>query len=531
MKTKMSTRLISAVLAFCLAISCAFQAFAAESYTATYTEKATKDVYSTILNDANKLIGDAALTGATIQSIYAVVPSLKPVLPDAVKSSFYNGTDAEIFAKLDEFMAANSYTEVSADVLNAYFNENPIVVKDSSDFTAKLKTIVNAVITKNVYSTVVMVIAMGCSMTPSIGDAKMAEFVGSVDNICKALGVNQEKSFYEVLFPGEGVDDEVKRESLVNYFNTIIDALLPNLSQNVVGMLQNVVADENNALLYKGTTTLFTMLSEMIKAVGPMIGMFVPGLDLAPIQQPVDGIKDMLNAFPTVGEGDAKMFDLEGAIAYLVNDVVAPKIAGSRFDVISFGEGGKGALKLDKFNLANLVNAKDETDAFNVIFNYLYNNLNKQANKEVIEPLLPLVPSLAPQVPKDVVDYLTFVLNNTKEDSAFQLYALLRIATGHSSDMSDLAPAETVEPTPVDPETPVDPQTPVDPKPQPKPETNTKPATTKPSAQSDKVKDPKLPNTGLVEDGTSMTMALAGTAALGLVLVAVAAKKRGSYNA
>lgn len=519
MKTKMSTKLISAVLAFCVAISCTFSAFAAESYTATYTEKATKDVYSTILEDANELIGDAALTGATIQSIYAIVPNLKPVLPEAIKADFYKAADADVFAGLDEFMTANAHKDVTPDVLNAYFAENPITVKDSADFTAKLKTVINAIITPNVFSTVVLVVFMGCQMTPSIGEAGIPDFTGYIDGICKALGVEQEKALFEILSSQD--DGNVM---LSAYINNIIDGLLPDLSNNVVGIMQNIADDKNNALLYNSLTNLFNKLSDMIGAFGPMIGMLVPGLDIAPIQKPIDDIKNTINKLPTVGEGDAKRFDYEGTIAYLVNDVLAPQITqGSRFDVISFDKESKGALKLDKFNLANLVSAKDETDAFNVIFNYLYNNLNKAENSSLLSGLIPMIPVVAPQLPKDVVDYLDFVLNNTKEDSVFQLYALLRIATGHSSDMGEVVPAE---PVPVDPEkpVPVDPEKPVDPKPAP----------TKPDTKGDRVNDPKLPNTGLVEEGVSMTtmnMVVVGTAGLALVVLAIVAKKRGLFNA
>lgn len=523
MKTKMSKKLISAVLAFCLVFSCAFQAFAADGYTATYSDKATKNVYSTILEDANDLLSEAALTGATIQSVYAILPNLKPVLPDAIKADFYKTVDADAFAKLDEFMTANSHTDVTVEVLNAYFAENPIELKDSAEFTAKLKNVVSAVMTPNVFSTVVMVLVMGGSMTPSIGEAKMPEFFGCIDNISKVLGAEQEKTLFEILQAQE--DGNVM---LATYINNIIDALIPDVSNNVVGILQNLASKENNILLYKSLTTFFPMLSDMLNTFGPMIGSFVPGLDITPIQKPVEDIKNTLAVLPTVGDGENKMFDYEGSIAYLVNDVVVPQIAGKRMDVISFGEGGNGIVKLDKFNLANLENAKDDTDAFNVIFNYLYNNLNKAETKELLSTVLPMIPSLVPDFPKEVADYLTFLLNNTKDDSAFQLYALLRIATGHSSEMGELTPADPVEPKPVDPENPTDPENPN--KPDTKPvEPDVKPA--EPSAQGDKVSDPKLPNTGLVEDGSSMTMYVMATAALGLVLVLIVAKKRGSFNA
>lgn len=522
MKTKMSTKVISAILAIVLTFSCSIQAFAADGYKATYTEKTTKKVYSTILEDANKLLGDAALTGQTIQSIYAIVPGLKSFIPEANKAAFYKNADSEIFANLDET------AEVTTESLNAYFKENPVVVKDNADFAAKMKKIVNAVVTENVCTTIIFVIAIGGSMTPSIGDAKIGEFVGHIDGAFKALGVEQPISLADIILAGEDVDNATKRQNLVNYINNIIDGILPDVSHNVVGIIKNIADDKNNALLYNSVSKFFPMLLDMVKALEPMIGSFVPGLDLTPIKQPIANIVDAINSLPTVGEGDAKMFDLEGTIAYLVNDVLAAQIAGKRMDIISFGEGGNGVLKFDKFNKSNLVNAEDKTDAFNVIFNYLYNNLNKDANKEVLLNVLPLVPTIAPQVPQDVIDYLTFMLNNSKEDSVFELYALLRIATGNSSDMSELEPAKPVVPEPTDPE-PVEPSEPTDPVEPAEPDTTT--PNTDNDTDTNNNSDVKSPNTGAVEESTSATMYVMITTALGLVFVALVAKKRISNNA
>lgn len=520
MKTKMSTKVISAILAIILTFSCSIQAFAADGYKATYTEKATKKVYSTILEDANKILGNAALTGETIQTIYAIVPELKSFIPEAGTAAFYKKADSEIFANLDE------NTAITVDALNEFFKANPVVVKDNADFAAKMKKIVNAVVTENVCTTVIFVIAIGGSMTPSIGDAKIGEFVGHIDGAFKALGIEQPISLADIILAGENVDNATKRQNLVNYINNIIDAILPDVSNNVVGIVKNIADDKNNALLYNSLSKFFPMLLDMIKALEPMIGSFVPGLDLSPIKQPISDIVNTINALPTVGEGDAKMFDLEGTIAYFVNDVLAAQIAGKRMDVISFGEGGNGIIKLDKFNKSNLVNAEDEVDAFNVIFNYVYNNINKESNKEVLLNVLPLVPAIAPQVPKDVIDYLTFMLNNSKEDSVFELYALLRIATGNSSDMEELEPSKPVVPEPTDPE-PVEPSEPTEPT---DPVEPAEPDTTNPNTDNDtdanNDSDVKSPNTGIIEDSASATVYLVITAALGLIVVAFVAKKR-----
>ncbi|GEM_PF-4002608 len=165
-------------------------------------------------------------------------------------------------------------------------------------------------------------------------------------------------------------------------------------------------------------------------------------------------------------------------------------------------------------NLENLANAEDTTDAFNVIFHYLYTNLNKAENKALITNILPLLPSVAPDVPKEVTDYITYILENTEEDSAFELHALLRVANGH----------ERPEPPkpPVDPENPTDPQQPTNPQKPTEPSEPTIPS------NPDDVETPEIPDTGATEDASSMTaVVIASVALAGLALVLVSIKKRG----
>lgn len=511
MKTKKSMRFMSAFLAFVMVISCAFSAFAAESYKATYTEKASKEVYETVIADANDLISKGAFTGNTVQEMYKLLPSLTSFIPEAKTADYYVAAEPEIFAGLSDYMAAASATDVTAEVLTGYFAENPVTVKDATEFTAKVNKFVEVILTKNMTDTVIMVILLGSSMTPSIGEANVEKFVSSIDGIFGALGVEQEKPLFDIV---SGTAEGEKHTNLQNYFKTIVNAVMPDVAQSLISVLQNVAKDENNIALYSNLTYFMPHLYDMIVALEPMIGMFVPGLDLSPIKTPLEEINNVIKALPTKGEGENTMFDLEGVIAYLINDVLAAQVVGQRFDIISFGADGNGALKFDSMNLENLANAEDTTDAFNVIFHYLYTNLNKAENKALITNILPLLPSVAPDVPKEVTDYITYILENTEEDSVFELHALLRVANGH----------ERPEPPkpPVDPENPTDPQQPTNPQKPTEPSEPTIPS------NPDDVETPEIPDTGATEDASSMTAVVVASVALaGLALVLVSIKKRG----
>lgn len=74
-------RMISAVLAFCMLLSGTVSVFAAEpTYTAKYDWKATKEVYSTIIADADKLLSDAAFNGNAVQEIWRLMPQINELL-------------------------------------------------------------------------------------------------------------------------------------------------------------------------------------------------------------------------------------------------------------------------------------------------------------------------------------------------------------------------------------------------------------------------------------------------------------------
>lgn len=73
--------MISAVLAFCMLLSGTVSVFAAEpTYTAKYDWKAAKEVYSTIIADADKLLSDAAFNRHTVQGIWKLMPQINDLI-------------------------------------------------------------------------------------------------------------------------------------------------------------------------------------------------------------------------------------------------------------------------------------------------------------------------------------------------------------------------------------------------------------------------------------------------------------------
>lgn len=165
---KFKVRMISAVLAFCMLLSGTVSVFAAEpTYTAKYDWKATKEVYSTILADADQLLSDAAFNGNTVQELWKLIPTVgaimpgDTVIPGSSTAQFYVDIDSEIFGNLPQFMGENSYDTVNSEVLTAYFAENPIIVHSSLDFKQALNRFIDTLICPGFWNIIVLVLALG----------------------------------------------------------------------------------------------------------------------------------------------------------------------------------------------------------------------------------------------------------------------------------------------------------------------------------------------------------------------------------
>mgnify|MGYP005935999401 CR=1 FL=1 len=392
---KFKVRMISAVLAFCMLLSGTVSAFAADpTYTAEYDWKAAKEVYSTILADADQLLSDAAFNGNTVQELWKLIPTVgaimpgDTVIPGSSTAQFYVDIDSEIFGNLPQFMGENSYDTVNFEVLTAYFAENPIIVHSSLDFKQALNRFIDTLICPGFWNIIVLVLALG------LGDIEQLKVLTTaIDDICSVMGVQQAETLYVALIDNPNEEDvtiigPVKAEKTATYIKNIVDALIPDTINNVVGMLQNIMSEKNNATLYNAVKTIIDKINTMLDTLVPALGSLGMDIDLSSVQETVAKINGYIGNMPLNEDGS---IEWNGAVEYIVNDVVLPELAGMDLDIIGFGDTTSAIVKLDELNPANLASAADTTDALNVILHYLYNNLNK--NKSALDFVLPLLPA------------------------------------------------------------------------------------------------------------------------------------------
>ena len=511
---------MSAVLAFCMLLSGTVSAFAAEpTYTARYDKKASKEVYSKILDDMDKLLENAAFTGNTMQELWKIVPGLSGVLEGTDSADFY----ADALDHLADYMSENAMESVSAEVLDAYFAENPIIIESPAAFADSLKTFVSTLLTKGsmvmlggtgLYSVLLTVIAFGSD--GGMNEELLDSLFSSLDHICSALGIEQEQTFEEAF---DLIDQSPEApQNVANYVNNIIDALIPNTVDNAIAMIQNVMTPENNALLYKGVSDLFTSLDTVLTNVEPILSGF--GFDLGSIKDIFAKIKDYVVAIPTNDSGEIMWND---AVAYLVNDVVLPELANINLDIIGFGSDTTAFLKFAELNPANLENAADTTDALNVIFHYLYDNL--VANSAMIEfAISSVLPGAGITLPAEVTDLLDSILSaETESDAVWNIYSTLEVALGNEEPVYN-DPDKPADPNPSDPTDPSKPGDDDD-KPSDKPSDTQKPSDTKaPQTAGKNTANPNLPNTG-AQEMTALFVIIPVTAA-GLFLIVAALRKK-----
>lgn len=80
MKTKKSRRLLSLILAVVMAFSAMTATISAQAaYQPTYGEKAPKEDFALLIEDADTLL-NTVLTGDTIEMIWAAMPALSSII-------------------------------------------------------------------------------------------------------------------------------------------------------------------------------------------------------------------------------------------------------------------------------------------------------------------------------------------------------------------------------------------------------------------------------------------------------------------
>lgn len=440
---KVVSLLLAATLT-CSTVVGAATAFAAENadvtYEASYSMTAPKSTYTGMMQDADKLIADAAFTGDTIETLWGIAPALGGTLSNLARIDFYTEGDSELFANLPEYMEAQGATEVTADLLTGYFEAYPCTVESATDFLTRADAFVDTVLAQrgDLYNLLILAISLLAG-----AEERGTPLYQALDDVVTALGIEQPHSLVDICVTGGMPEDAFN-----GYIKNIVHALIPDTAEGLMNVLRNVADPANNAKLYAGLSTALDLLPTYITNIqnNPLVGMFAPGLDLSGVIGPIEQVRDIVASLPAttvVVDGEAvTAFDINGILDYVVNDVLVPMVAQQLgadvvatieqvlvdlgledLKLVSF-DGSKAVLKFDAVNTANLANAADAEDALNVILHYLYTNMNKTQNKLVLSAVNGIA-SLVNVLPAEVSTILNAVLKQSEPDAVATIAAML----------------------------------------------------------------------------------------------------------
>lgn len=522
MKTKKRTRLISLFLAVVMAVSALTASLSAQAaYKPTYGEKATEEDFALMIEDVNTILNDMALTGDSIEAIYKVLPSLSAIVNNGSQNDstaaavFYANADpffADLvtYAPEDGMIVADSTDESGAVVpgtFSLFFEDHPITCETQSDFAAELNKIIDLIIIPNVMQTLVMLPLFG------MGEQATA-LAGGLDDICAALGIEQERTAADVLGFVTYQGDEAGTET---YIKNIINAVLADndAANNILDIIRTVVNDENFAKLYKGVKAVFANLNDVLTTLASSLG-----LDLGNVTEVINQINDILNRIPTTGEGDATMIDVNQLIPFICNEAGLGIVTS--------------LIKFPEINLDNISGTETNADLVKTVYDYIYNTLigdagNNAKLKGVIQDPTGegsiLEGALGVSLPTEIEDALLAAFDMSNDDIANELIVVV----------AELAGRQIEEPSTEDPsenpsEDPTNPGT-EDPSENPS-EDPTKDDTTTTTAGGNKLPNantgnPNLPNTGRTYDAlTAVSMIICLSAAAALVVVLISSKKK-----
>lgn len=180
-----------------------------------------------------------------------------------------------------------------------------------------------------------LVLALG------LGDIEQLKVLTTaIDDICSVMGVQQAETLYVALIDNPNEEDvtiigPVKAEKTATYIKNIVDALIPDTINNVVGMLQNIMSEKNNATLYNAVKTIINKINTMLDTLVPALGSLGMDIDLSALQETDSKISGYIGKVPLNDDGS---IEWNGAVEYIVNDVVLPELAGMDLDIIGFGD-------------------------------------------------------------------------------------------------------------------------------------------------------------------------------------------------
>lgn len=517
MKTKKKTRLISLFLAVVMAVSALTASISAQAaYKPAYGEKATEEQVAYMIEDINTILDGAVLTGDTIEELYKVLPALSVILMVGSNNSstvaFYTELQPEKFANLADYsddgtsvvddVVAEDGTVTTPGTLTRFFEENPIVCESAADFQTELNAWIDTLCVENVITTLRFALLMGGG----------AELAAGLDEVCEALGIEQENPASYGLGIENGADgtpymsdSAAAAEVLSGYLKNIVGAILPDVANNVLDIVRTVVADENAAKLYSGVSRILSSLGNVLTWVGNLgLGDFTSIIDT------VNQINGVWTALPTTGEDTAKMLDVNALVPWLLETYA----------------GGVVTLDLAEIDLSKLIDTETNADLVKTVYDYLYANLiENEDNKAVVQSLFTLhilENLLNVEIPDETETAILNAMEMSNDDLAY--YGISEIATLAGRDLTPDEPT-TDEPTTGEPTT----EEPTTTTPGAEDPTDTKEPTTKPADQNKPANaaNPNLPNTGKTSDYVTAASAVAALCAgMALVCVLLRAKKK-----
>lgn len=524
---KKGTKLLSVLMAFVMILS-AFAATMAASaqnvYKPTYTKDVTEEDVSLMLGDVNTVLAKGVLNGKTIESIYKMLPSMKALLmldgssaKASDKAEFYKLSDPERFADLPDGQITADVTDENGNIIEkgtftVFFETHPIECKDLNAFQTEVNKLIDVIVVDNIMTTIPFAFLFG-------GDISQAQLLGDgLDAVCRALCVKQEKTANEVLgfLTYSGDKDGTK-----TYLKNIVAALLPDLSNNAVTLVQHLAAEENGVLLHSGVTKILTSLSGVVSALSSTLTSL--GVDITAVQNTIEDIKTTFAALPVKGTEDAKCLDIEGVVSYLVasltNDALTIRFvdraehngtAPKRF----FAAQPKAlvSVKFRHMKPDRVIQAESTADVVKIIYDYLYDNLiADRTNNNLVTMALEtgiIENAIGTELPKDVKDFILEALQTDREPLAEKLIVMLANEAGRE--------------LPQDPEQPTEPENPTKPENPTMPENPTKPETPATNQPTDKPADAnngsavqntvKIPKTGAAAMGFSTLSVLSAAA-------------------
>ncbi|MDE6469537.1 MAG: hypothetical protein K2L19_00760 [Eubacterium sp.] len=546
--------IILAVLIVVTSISSTFVVFAKDNYKPKYTQTVTEEDVAALIGDVNTILEDNVLTGATIESIYKMLPQMKSLLMldgSSAKASdkglFYKESQPERFSDLpDGQLTADVYDDagniVTEGTLTAFFKEHPIVCENAADFKTELDAIVKMVLVQNIMDTFQI-------LPMFAGDFTAASIFGTgIDEVCKALGIEQEKSAATVLgFNAFVTGESYDIDGANAYIQNITAALFPDTANAVIDMLQRALIPENAKLLYSGLSKIVNNLDKIVTGLSSNLsGM---GVDIAAVQETIANIKDTFAALPTTGEGEDTQLDIQGVVGYLISSLTDNAVG------IKFGNNAAPSatvvLNFTDMQLDRVINAESNADVVKIVYDYLYDNLigNRKTNMLLFAAIDAgiIESALGITLPEDVKTFMIDALEMQNDELADELIVMVADAAGREISKDPETPEDPSNPT--DPEEPTDPSNPADDKKDPanplKPiignndknsdsdNTNNadKNSNTGKTTNNKLVKSSAIPNTGVSEAGVTMLSVTAvELVVIALALAVYAAKKRNLFS-